>query len=323
MNKIFQIAHEADFNRFVLDTFQFQYKYNLVYQHFINAIGIDPSSIDEVWKITFLPIEFFKDHLVTVGSFQPEAVFQSSGTTGINTSKHYVKDLTVYQESILYGFRLLFGKPSGYVILALLPSYLERDGSSLVYMAEKLIKWSGDPRSGFYLHDYKKLSGLLSELRSEKKKVLLLGVTYALLDLAEQFPVYFPDLILMETGGMKGNRPEMVREALHAQLKAAFGVSQIYSEYGMTELLSQAYSKGEGCFETPPWMKIVIRDVNDPLSSLQEGQTGGINIIDLANIYSCSFIATQDLGKILPSGDFEILGRFDNSDVRGCNLLVQ
>lgn len=214
------------------------------------------------------------------------------------------------------------GSPKDYVILALLPSYLERTGSSLVFMTSKLISESGKYESGFYLHEYNELHSLLLTLKEQKQKVLLLGVTYALLDLAEQFPIHFPELVLMETGGMKGKRKELVRDELHAKLKKAFGVSRVCSEYGMTELMSQAYSTGGGIFKTPPWMKILIRDVNDPLSILPTGKTGGINIIDLANIHSCSFIATQDLGKVSPNGNFEVLGRFDNSDVRGCNLLV-
>ena len=321
--QLFQINSDDEFLAKALETFRFQFRHNPLYHKFVEGLSISESQVNTLSKIPFLPIEFFKSHIVKTGSFHPEAVFSSSGTTGMITSKHYVKDLIIYQESMLAGFRRFFGKPSDYVILALLPSYLEREGSSLVYMSEKLIKMSKDSRSGFYLHDYKKLSGLLHELKQQKQKTLLIGVTYALLDLAEQFPVHFPELILMETGGMKGKRKEMVREELHNQLKTAFDVPQVYSEYGMTELLSQAYSKGEGIFSTPPWMKVLIRDVNDPLTLLPEGQSGGINVIDLANLYSCSFIATQDLGKKISHTEFEILGRFDNSDVRGCNLLVQ
>ena len=321
--KIFQIRNQFDFTSLALEIFQFQYKNNKVYQQFVDALNVNPAVVDQIEKIPFLPIEFFKSHQVVSGDFQEETIFTSSGTTGIQTSKHFVKSLELYEKSVLDGFRVFFGEPEDYVFLALLPSYLEREGSSLVHMAKKLIEWSGDLRGGFYLHDYGKLAKVLSELRKENKKVLLIGVTYALLDLAEKFPVDFPELILMETGGMKGKRKEMVREELHAELKTAFGVKQIFSEYGMTELLSQAYSKGEGTFKMPPWMQVLIRDVNDPLTILPEGKSGGINVIDLANIYSCSFIAIQDLGKILPGGDFEVLGRFDNSDIRGCNLLVQ
>lgn len=321
---IFQIRNQNDFTSLALEIFYFQYNNNAIYNQFVDALGVNPATVDQIEKIPFLPIEFFKNHRITSGSFQEEVTFTSSGTTGMQTSKHHVKDLALYENSVLKGFQRFFGEPGKYVFLVLLPSYLERGGSSLVHMAQKLIEWSGDSRSDFYLHDYEKLSKILSELKKKNdKKVLLLGVTYALLDLAEKFPVQFPELILMETGGMKGNRKEMVREELHSRLKRAFGVKHIFSEYGMTELLSQAYSKGVKRFEMPPWMKILIRDVNDPLSILPEGKSGGINVIDLANIYSCSFIATQDLAKTLPGGGFEVLGRFDNSDIRGCNLLVQ
>lgn len=321
--RIFQIKNDEDFISLALKMFHFQYNNNLIYKQFVDALDINPAAVDQIEKIPFFPIEFFKTHRITTGTFQEEITFTSSGTTGMQTSKHYIKNLALYEKSVLKGFRQFFGKPEEYVFLALLPSYLEREGSSLVHMAKKLMEWSGDSRSNFYLHDYEKLSQILDGLKKERKKVLLLGVTYALLDLAEQFPVHFSELILMETGGMKGNRKEMVREELHDQLTKTFGVKQIFSEYGMTELLSQAYSKGEGRFETPPWMRILIRDVNDPLSVLPKGANGGINVIDLANVYSCSFIATQDLGKKLPGGGFEVLGRFDNSDIRGCNLLVQ
>ncbi|UBM62477.1 acyl transferase [Candidatus Sulfidibacterium hydrothermale] len=321
--KIFSLHTEADFNRTALSVFRFQYVYNPVYRQFVDALGIDPSPIDHYRNIPFLPIEFFKTHQVVCGTFTPEAVFESSGTTDTTTSRHPVKKLSLYEESLMKGFQLFFGNPEEYVFLALLPSYLERTGSSLVYMTQQLIQKSQHRESGFYLHDYQRLARHLTALKKQNKKVLLLGVTYALLDLAEQFPVHYPELIIIETGGMKGKRREMVREELHGILKKAFGVPRIYSEYGMTELLSQAYSKGNGLFQTPPWMKILIRDTNDPLDVVPQGKSGGINVIDLANLYSCSFIATQDLGKIVSSGSFEVLGRFDNSDVRGCNLLVQ
>lgn len=322
-DSIFEIKGTDRFVEIALEVFRYQYTENAVYRQFVDALGIKTSSVNALERIPFLPIEFFKSKVVKSGSFHPEMVFSSSGTTGMVTSSHYVKDIQVYRKSLMQGFQYFWGKPKDYVLLALLPSYLERSGSSLVYMADELIKETGHAESGFYLHNYEELSHILQALRTGKRKVLLLGVTYALLDLAEQFPVHFPELMIMETGGMKGNRKEMVREELHDRLKTAFGVAEIYSEYGMTELLSQAYSKGEDGFDTPPWMKIVIRDVNDPLSWVSDGHTGGINVIDLANIYSCSFVATQDLGRIKSSGNFEVLGRFDNSDVRGCNLLVQ
>ena len=320
---IFRIRSTADFNRMALEAFRFQYDRNPVYRKFADSLGTNPSRIKTYQEIPFLPIEFFKTRQVVCGDFLPEAVFESSGTTGVATSRHAVKSLSLYEKSLLQGFMRFFGKPREYVFLALLPSYLERTGSSLVHMADRLIRLSGHPESGFYLHDYRQLAEKLSALKQQKAKVILLGVTYALLDLAEQYPINFPELIVMETGGMKGKRREMVREELHGILQKAFGVQNIYSEYGMTELLSQAYSEGEGLFATPPWMKILIRDVNDPLSYVPTGKSGGINIIDLANLYSCSFIATQDLGKCHSGGRFEVLGRFDNSDVRGCNLLVQ
>ncbi len=321
--KIFSVKSESDFAALALEIFHFQYYHNTVYHKFVEELGADATTIKDYHEIPFLPIEFFKTHKVVCGDFEPDAVFQSSGTTGMATSKHFVKNIRLYEQSLIRSFELFFGKPAEYVFLALLPSYLERAGSSLVHMADLLIHLSRDENSGFYLHDYDKLAAILAKLKKQQKKVILLGVTYALLDLAERFPLDFPELILMETGGMKGKRREMVREELHSKLRNAFGVKDIYSEYGMTELLSQAYSKGRGIFSAPPWMKILIRDVNDPLSLLSEGRSGGINVIDLANIHSCSFIATQDLGKLHPSSDFEVLGRFDNSDIRGCNLMIQ
>lgn len=319
---IFNIKSEPDFNVVALELFRFQYARNDVYHRFVDALGVDASAVKNYRRIPFLPIEFFKTHKVVCGDFEPEAVFLSSGTTGTTTSRHFVKSIRLYEQSLLRGFELFFGKPEEYVFLALLPSYLERSGSSLIYMADLFIRFSDDENSGFYLHDYDKLAAVLTKLKKQQKKVILLGVTYALLDLAEQFPLDLPGLILMETGGMKGKRHEMVREELHAILQSAFGVENVFSEYGMTELLSQAYSKSRGIFSTPPWMKVLIRDINDPLSLLPEGKSGGINVIDLSNVHSCSFIATQDLGRLHTPSDFEMLGRFDNSDVRGCNLLV-
>jgi len=320
---IFRIKSETDFTVRALEIFHFQYRNNTVYHKFVEELGVDAAAIKNYREIPFLPIEFFKTHKIVCGDFEPAAVFQSSGTTGMVTSHHFVKNIGLYKQSMTRGFELFFGNPEKYVFLALLPSYLERTGSSLVYMANRLIHLSRDENSGFYLNDYRKLATLLNKLKKQKKKVILLGVTYALLDLAEQFPIHFPELILMETGGMKGKRREMIRKELHSILRTGFGVENIYSEYGMTELLSQAYSKGRGVFATPPWMKVLIRDINDPLSLIPNGKSGGINVIDLANIHSCSFIATQDLGKLHTTSDFEVLGRFDNSDVRGCNLMVQ
>jgi len=319
---VFAIKNETDFNRTALEIFKFQYSNNSVYHNYIDNLSKDIEKIKHYSQIPFLPINFFKTHKVVTGNFEPEVIFTSSGTTGQNTSKHFVKKLSLYEKSFINGFKRFFGNIEDYVILGLLPSYLEREGSSLIYMTQKLIKLSGHSESGFYLNEYEELKKVLLKLKKQKQKTILLGVTYALLDMAERFPVNFPELIIMETGGMKGKRKEMVREELHRVLTNAFGVENIFSEYGMTELLSQAYSKGNGTFFTPPWMKILIRDSNDPFTFLKTNKTGGVNIIDLANIYSCSFIETQDLGKIKQNGGFEILGRFDNSDVRGCNLLV-
>jgi len=321
-NSVFAVDSEAVFNNVAVDVFRHQYESNKIYRKYTDCLNRNPRQVEHYTQIPFLPIELFKTHRVVAGDFIPEAVFTSSGTTGMSYSRHFVKLLSVYRQSFFTGFRLFFGTVHDFVVLALLPSYLEREGSSLIYMAEKLINLSKHNESGFYLNEYEALSNLLRTLKQQNKKTILLGVTYALLDLAEKFPVNFPELIVMETGGMKGKRKEMVREELHGVLTSSFGVDKIYSEYGMTELLSQAWSKGDGLFETPPWMKVMIRDTNDPLSFLPHNKTGGVNVIDLANIHSCSFIETKDLGKLHPNGRFEILGRFDNSDVRGCNLMV-
>jgi phenylacetate-coenzyme A ligase PaaK-like adenylate-forming protein len=320
--RIFSV-NENSFDLLALDVFRYQFSANPVYAAFCNGINRNPANVNSVAQIPFLPVEVFKSHDVYAASRKPGTVFTSSGTTGMITSRHPVADLSLYEESFLRGFRLFYGEPSGLVILALLPSYLEREGSSLVYMADRLIRESGRRESGFYLHDYEALAGTLKALEAAKQKTILLGVTYALLDLAEKFPVKLEHTVIMETGGMKGKRKEMIREELHGILTNAFGVKTIHSEYGMTELLSQAYSSGEGIFHCPPWMKILIREMNDPFSFAGKGQTGGVNIIDLANLYSCSFIATSDLGKQYEDGSFEILGRFDFSDVRGCNLMVE
>ncbi len=321
-NSIYNINTTDEFNAIALEIFHYQYKNNVVYKNFVDFLNLEIDSIKNYSQIPFLPIEFYKQHKIVSGNFKPMVIFTSSGTTGDKTSKHLVKDLAIYEQSFRKAFSMFFGRITDYAVLALLPSYLEREGSSLVYMADKLIDDSSNPASGFYLTEYEKLNSVLQSLKKSKQKVLLLGVTYALLDLAEKYPLDFPELIIMETGGMKGKRKEMVRDELHNSLKSAFGVDNIYSEYGMTELLSQSYSKGRGIFNSPPWMKVLIRDVNDPLTILPENRTGGMNVVDLANIHSCSFIATQDLGKNYNDGSFEILGRFDNSDIRGCNLMI-
>ena len=279
-------------------------------------------NVKSITEIPFLPIQFFKSHEVISSTDPVQITFTSSGTTGTNTSRHLVTDLNYYEESFRLGFSQFYGNIEDYVVLALLPSYLEREGSSLIYMVEDLIERSNQPESGFYLHNYDELTEKLITLDDSGQNVILIGVTYALLDLIEQQNFQLKNTIIMETGGMKGKRKEIIREELHEILCKGFGVSKIHSEYGMTELLSQAYSLGDGVFECPPWMEILIRDTEDALSYVSEGKTGGINVIDLANFNSCSFIATQDLGKKNPNHSFEVLGRFDNSDIRGCNLMV-
>jgi len=285
-------------------------------------LGRTDSEVNHLKDIPFLPIEFFKSKKVISGQNGSFSIFTSSGTTGQNTSKHFVSDIHLYQKSYLKGFQYFYGDISDYCILALLPSYLERKGSSLIYMVSDLIKKSKHPESGFYLNEIDLLLDKVKKLDVQGEKILLIGVSFALLDLVENHVMHLNNTILMETGGMKGRRKEMIREELHDTLKKGFGVDHIHSEYGMTELLSQAYSKGNGLFESPPWMKVLIRDTEDPLTFLSHGKTGGINVIDLANLNSCSFIATQDLGKKYDNGSFEILGRFDHSDIRGCNLMV-
>ena len=320
-NRIFDISTENDFEALALDIFKFQYKHNQTYQQFCKLLNREPQQVSGIFEIPFLPIEFFKSRKLQTNTNPAQIIFTSSGTTGKNTSKHYVTDLRLYEESFLKAFEQFYGNPAEYVFLALLPSYLERTGSSLIYMVNSLIEHSADENSGFYLDNLEELSEKLEELDKGSKKVFLIGVSFALLDLVEKKQFDLKNTIVMETGGMKGRRKEMIREELHHELKNGFGVQTIHSEYGMTELLSQAYSKGHGIFECPAWMRILIRDTEDAFSLLEDGKTGGINVIDLANINSCSFIATQDLGRI-KNDQVEILGRFDNSDIRGCNLLL-
>ena len=320
--QVFAINNEEQFNSSALQIFQYQARNCKVYHDFIKGLRIDPDQITTCDQIPFLPISFFKNHAVKSDTTQAEVIFTSSGTTGIVTSQHFVTDVSWYEDSFRKAFDLFYGDIKSYTVLALLPSYLEREGSSLIYMATDLIKQSGNVDSGFYLYNHKELYRQLIKQQAAGKPSLLIGVTFALLDFVENFRLDFPELIVMETGGMKGRRKEMIREELHNNLCNGFGVNAIHSEYGMTELLSQAYSKGDGIFACPPWMRIVIRDTNDPLSLVAENKTGGINVIDLANINSCSFIATQDLGKLSSNGEFEVLGRFDNADIRGCNLLI-
>ena len=326
---IFTISSQKQFEKIALKVFRFQYENNLVYQEFCDFLNTDVQKVKSLEQIPFLPIQFFKSHDVVSSTDAIQDVFASSGTTGMITSKHLVTDTSLYEQSYRTAFSQFYGNIEDYVVLALLPSYLERSGSSLIYMVKDLIELSNNEDSGFYLNNYDELIAKLVSLDNAGKNVILIGVTYALLNLVEKQKFQLKNTIIMETGGMKGKRKEMIREELHEILCDGFGVSSIHSEYGMTELLSQAYSLGNGIFECPSWMQILIRDTEDALKYVENGKTGGINVIDLANINSCSFIATQDLGKKYShqpagrqAGSFEVLGRFDNSDIRGCNLMV-
>ncbi len=315
---------EFDFDTAALEIFQLQAKENAVYKNYLAHLKIDPFSVSRVEQIPFLPIRLFKSQRVITGNKNPEAtVFTSSGTTGSITSSHYVNDVAVYEQSFLKAFEKFYGNIEEYCLIALLPSYLERGGSSLVYMCDMLVTKSNHPQSGFYLNEYKKLAEVLKALESQKQKTILIGVTYALLDFAELFPMPLQHTIIMETGGMKGKRKEMLKSEMQGVLKKAFSLDVIHSEYGMTELLSQAYSTGNEIYNCPPWMKVFIRDTNNPLSTHSSQKSGGLNIVDLANIHSCAFIATQDLGKLYQDGSFEVLGRFDDAEIRGCNLMIE
>lgn len=322
-DEIFSIRTLQAFEDACMATFSFQAEHCAVYSEYLSLINVEPKAVQHAGNIPFLPIEFFKSHRVTSTHKEPQIVFSSSGTTGSVQSMHYVPDIALYERSFRTAFKQFYGGSADTAILALLPSYSERSGSSLIYMVDDLIRQSNHPRSGYFRDDHNKLHAVLLELKDQRVNTLLIGVTYALLDFVEDHPIDFPGLIVMETGGMKGRRREMIREELHERLCRGFNVRNVHSEYGMTELLSQAYSKGSGFFHCPPWMQVHIRDTNDPFDMLPIGRTGGINVIDLANTHSCAFIATQDLGKKHPDGSFEVLGRFDQSDIRGCNLLVQ
>ncbi|MBF6641755.1 acyl transferase [Flavobacterium sp. J49] len=322
LQDIFTISSQKQFEKIALKVFRYQYENNLVYREFCDLLNTDVQKVKSLPQIPFLPIQFFKSHTVVSNSNPIQETFTSSGTTGMITSKHLVTDVSLYEQSYRLAFSEFYGNIEDYAVLALLPSYLERSGSSLIYMVKDLIELSNNEHSGFYLHNYDELISKLIELDNSGQNVILIGVTYALLDLIERQNFQLKNTIIMETGGMKGQRKEIIREELHEILCQGFGVSSIHSEYGMTELLSQAYSLGNGVFECPAWMQILIRDTEDALTYLDFGKTGGVNVIDLANINSCSFIATQDLGKKQPNNSFEILGRFDNSDIRGCNLMV-
>ena len=320
--KIFDIKNHSEFKKQCLDIYNFQYENNMVYQSYCNMICEDPTDVNEINKIPFLPISFFKTKkILSTDNF--EKVFYSSGTTTNSRSKHFISNLKLYQKSFINNFKLNYSDITQYTILALLPNYYDNKDSSLIYMIEKLIKLSKSKESGFFLDDYINLSKKLIELDTKKeRKTILIGVPYALLDMIDFNQFQLNNTIIMETGGMKGRRKEMVRTELHEKLKRGFGVSKIHSEYGMTELLSQAYSKGDGIFKTPSWMKVIIRDINDAQNLDFNKKSGAINIIDLANYNSCSFIATDDMGKHVNDDEFELIGRVDNSDIRGCNLLV-
>ena len=316
---VFRIRNEEEWLQIAWEIFHYQYLTNQVYQYYCDAVHRTPATINEHSQIPFLPIQFFKSMDVCSADFTPEAIFKSSGTTGSTTSRHFVKDLSVYEESFLTCFEQFYGKPEELCILGLLPSYLERGESSLVYMVNKLIEKSGHPQNGFYLYDHKALQQTLVQLQQAKQKTVLFGVSYALLDFAESYSIPLENVTIIETGGMKGRKKEITKQELYDQLKKAFSVDEIHSEYGMTELLSQAYAIN-GLYKTPRWMKILLRDETDPFS--YSDKAGAINVVDLANIHSCSFIATDDLGRMHQDGSFEVLGRMDNSDIRGCSQMA-
>lgn len=320
INNIFSV-NESSFDDLCNIVFHFQYQYNPIYHKWVDLIDSFPTKRKIPQKIPALPISFFKEQRVTSGNWEEQKIFKSSGTTGIINSRHYIADLNIYEQSFILGFERQYGSIQNWCVLALLPSYLERENSSLVYMANKMIDISNHSDSGFYLYNYAELASKLTELELKGQPTLLLGVTFALLDFSAQFPLPLKHTVVMETGGMKGRGRELTRPELHKILIGRLGLETIHSEYGMTELLSQAYSKGLGRYYCPPWMKVFVRKEDDPFELLSEG-TGLIQIIDLANFYSCSFIATQDIGKLYPDGSFEVLGRMDHADIRGCSLLV-
>ena len=320
-DRIFSIRQESEFEKLALEVFRFQASYNPVYKSWLKALNVFFEEVKSIDEIPFLPIEFFKSKVVRSGVDDSELSFNSSGTTSNQTSTHYIYDKELYEKSITEGFNIAYGNYKDFEILALLPSYLERTDSSLVWMVSKLMR--GNQAEKFFLNDYERLNELLIRLKRDDKKVWLIGVSFALLEFSLIKPPVWDNLIVTETGGMKGRRKEMVREELHAEIKRTWPLKSIHSEYGMTELLSQAWMKEMGKFVCPPWMKVMIRDSSDPFSNLAQGKTGGLNVIDLANLDSCSFIATGDLGKMHFDGSFEVLGRFDFSDVRGCNLLTE
>lgn len=318
---IFHLSSESDFEATALQVFGLQYENNTVYRTYCQHIGKSKENVQTLPDIPFLPISFFKTQDVKTGDFEPELIFRSSGTTGMERSRHLIKDASLYRKSLIESFRHFYGNPSDYVFLALLPNYIEQQNSSLIYMMEELMRESGAKENGYYLYNHEDMYQKLIQLRDNQQKTILWGVTFALLDFAEQYRLDFPQLIVFETGGMKGRRKEMVKKELYDILRKAFGVTDIHSEYGMCELLSQAYSKGGNIFSTPPWMQLRLRSEKDPFDGSNRMATGVINIIDLANLHSCAFIATEDLGRRHPNG-IEILGRMDHSQTRGCSLMV-
>lgn len=318
----FEINSEDQFTDLAIQIFRYQYAMNPVYHEFVDLLKVSVGSVTTLSTIPFLPISLFKTHRVLCGERMPQAIFKSSGTTGVERSFHHVVDLNIYRESLLRGFERFYGSPDRYQFLALVPTPEQSPESSLVFMVQRLMDLSQSAESGYFLNNFSGLEARLRQSQTTGRKVFLIGLTYALLDFAHSHPGDYGVPVILETGGMKGRGREMTREELHGVLCQAFRVEKIHSEYSMTELLSQAYSLGDGLFSTPPWMKIMIRDANDPFSYLGQGRTGGVNIIDLANIHSCSFISTQDLGRIHSDGRFEVLGRFDASDARGCSLML-
>ena len=317
---IFQVTKNS-FETEALALFRFQAEHSPVYRDYIRVLGVDPSKVDRISAIPFLPIRFFKTHTVATTGVKPSLLFEISGTTGTINSKHWVRDPGLYEQSFLQGFHQFYGPPEEWCILGLLPSYMERRHSSLVYMVEELVKRSGHPASGFYLYEHERLAQQLALLEQSAQQTMLFGVTFGLLDFADQYALNLTHTVVMETGGMKGRREEWTREQVHGWLKERWGLGAIHSEYGMTELLSQGYSKGNGIFYSVPWMRLYVRDEDDPLNIREQGK-GVLNIIDMANIYSCAFIGTEDVGTVYPDGGFEVLGRLDNSDIRGCSLML-
>jgi hypothetical protein len=321
--RILTVYNTTGFNELALEVFRFQYENCVVYREFADALSRNPGNVNRVADIPFIPVEFYQTREVICSGMEPVIEFQSSGTTGSMHGRHLLADPDLYDLSLIKGFSQVYGNPAAFTFAALTPGPEEKPHSSLIYMIAKLMHQNRKHRHGFFLNDTESLKSRLSGYEPAPGKTMLIGLTYALLDFAEMYPGDYPGLIIVETGGMKGRRKEITRTELHCRLKEAFSSAVIHSEYGMTELLSQAWSKQDGIFSTPPWMKVMIREVNDPFCCSQPGRTGGISIIDLANLYSCSFIATQDLGRVKEDGRFEVLGRFDSSDLRGCSLMIQ